>query len=249
MIDAGVLPPGHVDTRSIRDVTPGDLAGYKQVHLFAGIGGWSLACEIANWPRDRQIWTVSCPCQPYSVIGEQRGQEDERHLWPEAFRLIAACWPAFVVGEQVASAIGFAWLDGVLADLDAEGYAARAVVLPASAVDAPHKRERCYFVADGYGAVGDAERARLEGHAGDADDAWRWQISDRPATASGVRYDAWASARQIKTHDGRLRRVEPSIPLLAYGFPNHDAALHAIGDAIVPQLAAEVIGALLDCAP
>jgi DNA (cytosine-5)-methyltransferase 1 len=249
VIHAGLLPPGEVDDRSIVDVQPSDLAGYKQCHFFAGIGIWSLALKLAGWPVDREAWTASCPCQPYSVIGEQLGQEDERHLWPECNRLIAACWPAAFFGEQVASAIGFAWLDGVLADLGRQGYAARAVVLPACSVDAPHRRERVWIAADGYGLVGDAEREGLEGHAGHGDDAGSGTLAHRPASASSVRDSAWASSVWADCHDGQRRRIEPSISLLADGGAARVAPLHAIGDAIVPQVAAEVIRAFMECTP
>ena len=52
LMDAGVLPLGHIDTRSIEDVTPNDLAGYTQCHFFAGLGGWIYALDLAGWPRD-----------------------------------------------------------------------------------------------------------------------------------------------------------------------------------------------------
>ena len=64
LIAAGHIAPGDVDTRSIEDVTPGDLAGYTQCHFFAGIGVWSYALRLAGWPDDRPVWTGSCPCQP-----------------------------------------------------------------------------------------------------------------------------------------------------------------------------------------
>jgi DNA (cytosine-5)-methyltransferase 1 len=155
LIARNLIPRGDVDERSIVDVRPSDLAGYAQCHFFAGIGGWALAARLAGWPDDRELWTGSCPCQPFSAAGKQKGQADERHLWPEYLRLIRACWPAFVVGEQVAAAVGLNWLDGVLADLEDIGYAGRAVVLPACAVDSPQPRDRLWFVGDGYGAVAD----------------------------------------------------------------------------------------------
>ena len=93
LIDAGHIAPGHVDTRSIEDVTPSELAGYTQCHFFAGIGGWSLALRLAGWPDDRPVWTGSCPCQPFSAAGKGAGFADERHLWPAWFHLIEQCRP------------------------------------------------------------------------------------------------------------------------------------------------------------
>lgn len=66
LVDAKLLPYGHVDCRSILDVTPADLRGYTSCHFFAGIGGWPLALRIAGWPEERPVWTASCPCQPWS---------------------------------------------------------------------------------------------------------------------------------------------------------------------------------------
>jgi len=86
MIDAGVIAPGVVDTRSIKELTPDDLAGFTQVHLFAGGGLWSVAARLAGWPDDAPLWTGSCPCQPFSAAGKGLGTDDPRHLWPDFHR-------------------------------------------------------------------------------------------------------------------------------------------------------------------
>jgi DNA (cytosine-5)-methyltransferase 1 len=147
LIDAGHIPPGVVDERSIVDLDPDELRGFTQCHFFAGIGGWSYALRLAGWPDDRPVWTGSCPCQPFSQAGAQRGSDDERHLWPAFFRLIEQCCPAIVFGEQVAGAAGLAWLDHVCADLEGAGYAAAAANLCAAGAGAPHIRQRLYWVA------------------------------------------------------------------------------------------------------
>ena len=69
LIDAGHLPKGEVDSRSIKDVNASDLTGFVQCHFFAGLGGWSHALRLARWPEDRPVWTGSCPCQPFSAAG------------------------------------------------------------------------------------------------------------------------------------------------------------------------------------
>jgi DNA (cytosine-5)-methyltransferase 1 len=148
LIRQGLLPNGIVDERSIVDIKPSDLTGYTQCHFFAGIGGWSLALQLAGWPSDRPVWTGSCPCQPFSTAGKGLAQADERHLWPVFFNLIKECKPDTVFGEQVASAIGKGWLDGISADLETEGYACGATVLGAHSVGAPHIRQRLYWVAN-----------------------------------------------------------------------------------------------------
>lgn len=148
LMAAGHIPEGCVDTRSILDVRPEDLAVFTQCHFFAGIGGWPLALRLAGWPVDRPVWTGSCPCQPFSVAGKRKGNSDERHLWPYFYKLISECSPSTVFGEQVASKDGREWLSGVRADLEAVGYAVGAADLCAASAGAPHIRQRLFWVAD-----------------------------------------------------------------------------------------------------
>ncbi|MCX8005093.1 MAG: DNA cytosine methyltransferase [Burkholderiaceae bacterium] len=204
LIDSGHLPAGDVDTRSIIDVKPADLAGYDQCHFFAGIGGWSYALRLAGWPDDRPVWTGSCPCQPFSAAGKRRGENDERHLWPVFYRLIGECRPAVVFGEQVASPDGLRWLDGVLDDLDRAGYAGAAADLCAAGVGAPHIRQRLYW-------VGHAIGARLERHArhGDARAGAHSVGSDTEASgvrAAGTGVDAVPVLRRLPMHGTRAAR-------------------------------------------
>lgn len=145
LIDAKLIASGIVDDRSITDVTASDLTGFTQCHFFAGIGGWSLALRLAGVPDTFSCWTGSPPCQPFSVAGKQLGQLDDRHLAPTFMRLIAQCRPPVLFGEQVAAAIGKHWLDDLFTELEAEGYACGASVLPACSVGAPHKRDRLFF--------------------------------------------------------------------------------------------------------
>lgn len=147
LIKKGHVPDGEVDTRSIVDVEPDDLKGFIQCHWFAGILGWPLALRIAGWDEGREIWSGSCPCQPFSVAGKGKGTADERHLWPHFHRLIAARRPKVVVGEQVSGKAGYGWLDGVRLDLEGEGYTCEGFDIPACSVNAPHIRQRLYWVA------------------------------------------------------------------------------------------------------
>ena len=147
LIAAGHIAPGIVDERPIQQIEPWELAEFTQCHFFAGIGVWSHALRRAGWSDDRPVWTGSCPCQPFSAAGQQKGFDDERHLWPTWFNLIQECKPAIVLGEQVASALD--WLDLVSTDLEAAGYAFGASDLCAAGFGGAHIRQRLYFVGLG----------------------------------------------------------------------------------------------------
>ena len=149
LISTGVIAPGIVESRSIKEVNPDDIRSYTQAHFFAGGGLWSVAARLAGWPDTRSLWTASCPCQPFSQAGKQRGVADERHLWPDLFRLVRDVRPPVLVGEQVAGSAGYGWLDGVRTDLEGEGYACRAVDIPACAVDAPPHQKPALLVRRG----------------------------------------------------------------------------------------------------
>ena len=96
-------------------------------------------------PETVDIVAGGFPCQPFSVAGQQRGDQDDRNLWPEMLRIIKRVRPAWVVGENVSGIIPL-YLDTVLADLEAEGYACRTFVFPAHALGANHRRERIWIV-------------------------------------------------------------------------------------------------------
>jgi DNA (cytosine-5)-methyltransferase 1 len=245
LIRRGLIAAGDVDQRSLVNVRARELVGYSQHHFFAGIGGWSLALRLAGWPDDRSVWTGSCPCQPFSLIGERAAADDRRHLWPAWFPLVAELRPPILFGEQTEAAVGWGWLDVVFADLEAAGYACGASVLPACSVGAPHLRDRLWFVAKAL-ALGDAECARLERHERDGDSrdqpGWLETNSSRPASApSGVGF--WSDAEWLECLDGEARPVEPGTFPLAHGISGRVGRLRSYGNAIVAQLAAQFIRA------
>ncbi|WBU58024.1 DNA cytosine methyltransferase [Paracoccus sediminicola] len=215
LIAAGHLPAGEVDERSILEVEPADVRGFAQCHFFAGIGGWPHALRLAGVAGDLSVWTGSPPCQPFSQAGQRKGQDDERHLAPAFLRLVAACRPELVFGEQVASAAvlgpvgrksrpavegpaGWAWFDALAADLETASYAVAAADLPAAGIGAPHIRQRLFFgavamdtVTRGLGdGIGEGPQGRV-GMPGGAD--------KRVAGSAGL-------ARGLADGDGRLAR-------------------------------------------
>jgi DNA (cytosine-5)-methyltransferase 1 len=260
----GLIMTGDVDERSITDVSPDDLRGYVRCHFFAGIGGWDYALQLAGWPEDRPVWTGSCPCPPFSCAGKKKwcpvceGKDviphplatgvfvccecehewiaDERHLWPEFYRLIRECQPPVVFGEQVAGKDGLIWFSGVRATLEDVGYAVAGADLCAAGVGAPHIRQRLYWVADLYSQG-------LEGRP--QQPAWE---ECEAAERSGD-HGHWHNAVSILCGDGKYRRI-PSEPLffpLADGFSGSRVGLlRGAGNAIVPEVAEAFIKAYLE---
>ena len=117
------------------------------------------------------------PCQPFSTAGQRRGAEDDRHLWPEVKRLMATIRPTWGLFENVAGHISMG-LDEVLSDLEVEGYTAWTVVIPACAVDAPHRRDRVWIVARYTYGCDDREERRVQESQGVEPSGVRQDVAD-----------------------------------------------------------------------
>lgn len=119
------------------------------------------------WRGSVDVISGGFPCQPYSSAGKRLGKEDDRHLWPEMLRVIREATPRWVVGENVRGLVNWSGglvFDEVQADLEAAGYEVQAFLLPAASVNAPHRRERIWFVAYRSGEqVGAAGQSREHG--------------------------------------------------------------------------------------
>jgi DNA (cytosine-5)-methyltransferase 1 len=234
LIAAKLIPAGHVDTRSICDVSAADLAGFTQCHFFAGIAGWPLALALAGVPHTAPLWTGSAPCQPFSQAnvghGEKKGRLDIRHLAPKFVELIAERRPSIVFGEQVAAAIGEGWLDELFDELERHGYACGAVVMQASTFGADHERQRLYWGAHA-SSPGREGSQLIE------------CFSVCPGASFPVTLNPFVDARN--TMDGGFRNLLPRDGL-SIGVER--SAIKGYGNAIVPQVAAEFICAYLDIA-
>lgn len=231
--------------------------------LFSGIGGFALAAKWAgfdtvafcetddfcrgvlakHWPEvpicgdvkeldgndysGVDLITGGYPCQPFSLVGKRLGAADDRHLWPEMRRIIEQARPTWVVSENVAGHITMG-LDDVLSDLESLDYAARAIVIPACAVGALHIRERVWVVAHSNSRndkSGKITRPRI-----------CEKISSKRPNGDTCS-TSWGVARWAKT--------EPGFPLVADGVSDRVARYRATGNAIVPQVAYELMRAMV----
>lgn len=140
-------------------------AGLSDPILFCDIEPWSRQVLKKHWPNvtitkdvkelandpngnvpDCDIITAGYPCQPFSLAGERRGTEDDRHIWPYILSIVEAKRPSWCVFENVYGHVSMG-LDEVLSNLEEQGYAARPFIVPACAVDALHRRDRVWIVA------------------------------------------------------------------------------------------------------
>jgi len=264
------------------------------------------------------LLTGGFPCQPFSVAGKQRGKDDNRYLWPEMLRVIQEARPAWIIGENVAGIVNLA-LDQVCADLEGQGYEVEPIIVPACAVDAPHRRDRVWIVAhsklhgnqrteqginaeadclaEGFGtkdcstweSIGTSKQQRRETEQRHDDVADSVSLSERSAHGSkewgcvrgrqdedisqrnemgsnssdsrenvadsvSERGCSGNSEREYAEDAGQSSRdsrdnsrgvatwlAEPNVGRVANGIPNRSHRLKGLGNAIVPQVAAEII--------
>ena len=184
-------------------------------------GGGLSRTEETRW----DLLTGGFPCQPFSQAGRRKGTEDDRYLWPEMLRVIREFHPRWIIGENVGGFV--TWSEGMVleqvhADLEGEGYEVQSFIIPAVAVNAPHRRDRVWIVANNkyqrpiqrkY-----EERPRQEERIFKRDD---WE---RP----------WL---EVAT---KLCRVDDGIPRRM----DRNPRLKALGNAIVPQVAEEIFKAI-----
>lgn len=210
--------------------------------------------------RTVDIISGGFPCQPFSVAGKQKGKGDDRYLWPEMLRVVRELTPRWVVGENVPGIMHIA-ADDVCKDLEREGYGVGIFNFEASAVGAPHRRERVFFVARAYGNGSKSRGAEPEGQ------QWKtWVANGGDAMANAIRggcqpnwerrgVDGIPRARQNDTMPSaqpdtysffRNWDIEPDVGRVANGVSNRVDRLKCLGNAVVPQQAYPICQAIAD---
>lgn len=243
-----LIPEGDVLEFSITELGPDFCNGYTQCHFFCGIGGWPYALKLAGVPVDWNIWTGSCPCQPFSLANKDaKGFDDERDLWKDFFRLIKDGKPDFVFGEQVPTAASNGWLDRLCTDLQSEGYIVLASILSASLVGAPHYRKRLYWGGVRAEVLDNPEMFRQEWKRSVGYPSWgtgEKQVCSEELRDCGSTF--WSNAERLRGTEGKAFCMEPGMFPLANGVPNRMVKSVGYGNAIVPQVGALFVSSFFD---
>lgn len=188
------------------------------------------------------------PCQPFSVAGKRAGKDDDRHLWPEMLRIIREVQPRYVIGENVAGFVNME-LDNCLSDLEAIGYACGAFVIPACAVDAQHRRDRVWILAnrDGDSESGIALNAEARGM--QTTDGGKTNANAASALEQGRGLPGGVSEEHHKSNGGSTDsgrpapcqwKPEPRVGRVVNGVPRRMDRLKSLGNAVVPQVVEQI---------
>ncbi len=178
--------------------------------------------------------TGGFPCQPFSLAGKRKGQGDDRHLWPQMFRVIRETKPQWVIAENVAGILswgGGVVLDEVYADLASAGYQVLPPLgIPAAGVEASHERHRVWIIA--YADFGGHRRHQRAGAA------------QTPAPRLHLQSDWFENAARLCRVDDGLPAGVDQPKLTQAG--HRTKRLEALGNAIVPQVAMTIMQAIKD---
>lgn len=220
--------------------------------------------DFKKYANTIDILTGGFPCQPYSTAGKRLGKEDERHLWPEMLRAIREIQPCWVIGENVHGLVS--WNGGLVfhevqTDLEVEGYEVWPVILPACAINAPHRRDRVWFIAYSHNARANY-RSEIDGNGQEENKGWQGQpqpefgqdsgngiTTNSNTDAAGERWNEWQSQSE-----GNLWEQFPTQSPLCSGDDGisreldgitfskwRNESLKAFGNAIVPQVALQLL--------
>ena len=199
--------------------------------------------ETQDRRQSALLITAGFPCQPFSVAGKRGSKEDDRYLWPQTLAVIEAVKPQWVLLENVTGIINLA-LDQVLSDLEGAGYGHETLVIPACAVNAWHRRDRVWIVAYSNGnseSIMPINDRKRQGKLGD-----RFIAN---STGKGLqRQRSEHELREVSTEAEIAGcswwAVESELGRVAHGIPHRVDRLKCLGNAIVPQVAYEIIKAI-----
>lgn len=244
-----------------------------QTTAFAEIDPYATKILKRHWPTVpnlgdiRNVRNIRCdlitggfPCQPYSLAGKRAGASDDRALWPEMCRVIEESRPRWVLGENVPGIINME-LDRVLSDLESLGYSCWPLVLPACAVDARHRRDRVWIVANAKsGQSGQPSewqgRESAGGRSANLGGSADSRLETPADAASGGRNERHPNSRRngegtsapkewSGLTDHHRWPAESGFCRVADGIPNRSHRLKGLGNAIVPQLAATILATMV----
>jgi len=204
-----------------------------------------------------EIITGGFPCQPFSIAGKQKGTNDDRHLWPEMFRIIKELKPRWIIGENVRGIVNIQ--DGVVfetvcTDLESEGYEVQAFNIPAAGVGAPHRRERIWIVANSRRTLRQGtelrEKNENETRKEDADQHQRSSSSPEPNVANASAGRRASQKTEVSTRGNGIEhqswwQSEPDVGRVANGISGRVHRLRALGNSIVPKIAEEIGRAIM----
>jgi DNA (cytosine-5)-methyltransferase 1 len=162
------------------------------------------------------------PCQPFSIAGERRGEDDDRHLWPEVKRILQEIRPTWFIGENVAGHITLG-LDQVLLDLESIGYTWQPFVISASSVNAPHRRERVFIIAhvSDTSSIGHKRVKRLQ--------------KNVRKIEKGRKSSSRSTSKLFDDIDWKERATQSCFLGRHDGVSNRVDRIRALGNAVVPQ--------------
>lgn len=253
--------------------------------LFCDIEEWSRKVLRKHWPDvpiaedvkvlandpdelvpDCEIITAGYPCQPFSVAGARRGAEDDRHIWPEIFSIIKAKRPTWTVFENVYGHVTLG-LDEVLSDLEGQGYATRPFIVPAIAVDAPHRRDRVWIIGRNMANADSVNWRPLQEPQGRQEESSikRKSTSDSRSDVANAQGEGLENVGRCGELEGKQHwrhlpkkgssgtgrecwLSEPPVGRVVNGLPGRVDRLRGLGNAIVPQIA-QMIGETIKKTP
>ena len=172
----------------------------------------------ANGHTKIDIITGGYPCQPFSIAGRQKGEQDPRHVWPEMFRLVKELRPTWVIGENVSGHIKLG-LDTVLENLESEGYSARAFSISASSIGANHQRERVWIIANSNDTGDRTSQSSINQDRQETDQGWegltQFELSGHSKDMENTRRTQWpwsffGDQDENETGEGHANQFERS---------------------------------------